>query len=269
MFFSFQFSIKNLDNSDSRPPPVTVDTRELEEQVELGSIVDGEGLMNFIRNTIRQKATDLIGLNKEIIHNDWLEFAWKTDAGSKPVLTLSHPKRYTGNGVGKIHKDLAVTMGWWKPDGVKWKLGNNLLAIPFPIPSDRSSRSTGFTDNAIFQVTGNWMTISNQFLWEFSNLNETLFRNKNLRQRPIHIYSDVGKSMIIGNQVTDLLREVRYSPPQRDADQSYFEPKITYYHDVRNINIEIVTIQVSETNGDLVSFKTNQETIVTLHFKKE
>lgn len=180
-FFSVQFSIKNLDDSTSLPSPITVNTQELKTYVEEGSIVDGEGLMNFIRNTLREKATELIGLNKEIVPEDWLEFVWKTNSGSKPVLTLGQTKRKVGRyALAKIHKDLAVTMGWLQRDGSRWKLGHNLLAIPYPIPSDRASRSTGYTGNALFQVSGDWMSLSKQFTWEFSNLNEIVFRKKNL-----------------------------------------------------------------------------------------
>ena len=268
-FFSLNFYIQDLSKSASAPTSVSVSTVELKKYVEEGSIVDGEGLMNFIRNTLRRKYAFLVALDMEHVPKDVSEFSWKTDSGSKPVIQLNNPKKLAGNGQAKIHKDFALAMGWLEKDGSAWKLGPNLVPIPYPIPDDRSSRSTGFTTNIYFQVSGNWMKLSQYYTWEFSNLNEVVFRKTNLRQRPIQIYSDVGRSMMVGNQVTDLLREVEYSPPTKDADQIYFEPKIVYYHDVRNVNIEIATIQISETDGKLVKFKAGQESIVTLHFKKK
>ena len=66
---------------------------------------------------------------------------------------------------------------------------------------------------------------------------------------------------MVGNRVTDLLREIRYKREGRGT--MHFEPLHIQYLSV----VEIIQTQVVETNGDLVKFGEGN-TIVTLHFKK-
>jgi len=76
----------------------------------------------------------------------------------------------------------------------------------------------------------------------------------------------VGGSSVVGNQVTDLLREVNLI--RRGAGVQYFEPYHIQYIPVRKDLIDIIEVQVAETTGELVTFG-DGNTIVTLHFKKE
>ena len=83
--------------------------------------------------------------------------------------------------------------------------------------------------------------------------------------RPLFIYSDVGSSGVVGNQVTDLLREVNYK--REGKGSQYFEPLHIQYIPVRKDTIDIIETQVAETSGQLARFGEGN-TIVTLHFKK-
>ena len=49
--------------------------------------------------------------------------------------------------------------------------------------------------------------------------------------------------MVTGNQVTDLLKQVPYSPEDRD-----FQPKHILYLPVRTIGMDIVEVQVAEND---------------------
>ena len=69
--------------------------------------------------------------------------------------------------------------------------------------------------------------------------------------------------MVTGNQVTDLLKHVPYSPEYRD-----FQPKHILYLPVRTTVMDIVEVQVSENEGTLVEFEAGV-TSITLHFKHE
>ena len=71
---------------------------------------------------------------------------------------------------------------------------------------------------------------------------------------------------MVGNQVTDLLREVDYK--REDRGSYYFEPTHLQYIKLRKTVIDITEIQVAETTGELVKFGKGN-TIVTLQFKKE
>ena len=86
------------------------------------------------------------------------------------------------------------------------------------------------------------------------------------RSRSLFVYSDVARSGVVGNQVTDLLREVNLI--RRGAGVQYFEPYHIQYIPVRKDLIDIIEVQVAETTGELTTFG-DGNTIVTLHFKKE
>ena len=69
----------------------------------------------------------------------------------------------------------------------------------------------------------------------------------------------------MGNQVTDLLREVNYN--REGKGSKYYEPLHIQYIQVRKEVLDIIEVQMSETTGELVRFGSG-DTIVTLHFKK-
>ena len=83
--------------------------------------------------------------------------------------------------------------------------------------------------------------------------------------RSLLVYSDVGGSAVVGNQVTDLLREVNC---RRTGDGNhYFEPLHVQYIPLRKDLLDIIETLVSETTGELPEFGEGN-TILTLHFKR-
>ena len=104
--------------------------------------------------------------------------------------------------------------------------------------------------------------------WRFTNLNVAFRSVVGDPSRSLHVYSDVAGSMMVGNRVTDLLREIHYKREGRGT--MYFEPLHIQYLPLRNEVVEIIQIQVTETSGTedkLVRFGKGN-TLVTLHFKK-
>ena len=79
----------------------------------------------------------------------------------------------------------------------------------------------------------------------------------------MYLYSNVGRSTITGNRVTDLLREVPHDPIK-----TTHEPTQIQYKPVRSNILDIVEVQLAENDGRLVDF-TSGVTSVTLHFKDE
>ena len=77
------------------------------------------------------------------------------------------------------------------------------------------------------------------------------------------MYSDAGQSMVTGNQVTDLLREIPHDPTKM-----YYEPKHIIYLPVHVEVMEIIETQLAENDGSLVNFASGVTTL-TLHFKYE
>ena len=80
---------------------------------------------------------------------------------------------------------------------------------------------------------------------------------------PLYVYSNVGQSMITGNQVTDLLRKIPHDPTKMT-----YEPRHILYLPVRSNAMDIIETQVAEVDGQLVNFSPGV-TSVTLHFKHE
>ena len=80
--------------------------------------------------------------------------------------------------------------------------------------------------------------------------------------RPVHLYCNVGESSIVGTQITNFLRDL----PYKDAPIRW-EPEHVQYHRVRGDTLEILEVEVAETNGQLMTLNPAGETQVTLHFQ--
>ena len=174
-----------------------------------------------------------------------------------------------------INTDLAVAMGWFVDKGSNnFDLGPNLIleipngAIPdqldLPSPSNTKFWNYGAVDN----LHGGWtymIQLSMTCNWKFTNVNKAFGGVVKPSKRSLFIYSDVGSSGVVGNQFTDLLREVIFR--REGKGSQYFEPLHIQYIPVRKDVLDIIETQVAETTGDLTQFGTGN-TIVTLHFKK-
>ena len=102
--------------------------------------------------------------------------------------------------------------------------------------------------------------------WRFINLNHSFRNVLGPSARSLLVYSDVDSNSVVGNQVTDLLREVDY---RREGKGSYyFEPTHLQYIKLRKEVVDIIEVQVAETTGELVEFGQGN-TIVTPQFKKD
>ena len=113
-----------------------------------------------------------------------------------------------------------------------------------------------------------WFYLSMRVSWKFTSLNMAFRSVVQEPTRSLHVYSDVGGSSMVGNRMTDLLREIKYQREGRGT--MYFEPTHIQYVPVRNQVLEIIEVQIAETVGegeDLVKFKPGYS-IVTLRFKK-
>ena len=190
-----------------------------------------------------------------------------------------------------LRTDLALEMGWFKkkdppPDKPIYALepGPNLVIEPrenkLPIPDDLKiswnedgSGSTLSIGHTYWFIQRNkdgslsdYVRLSTNVNWRFINLNHSFKNILGPSVRSLLVYSDVGSSSVVGNQVTDLLREVDYKCEGRGS--YYFEPTHPQYIKVRKDVIDIIEIQVAETTGELVEFGKGN-TILTLHFKKE
>ena len=80
------------------------------------------------------------------------------------------------------------------------------------------------------------------------------------------MYSDVGSSNVLGDQITDFIRAINF---QREGKGSYFyETTHLHYIALRKETLDISQVQIAETTGELVNFGQGITT-VTFHFKNE
>ena len=186
-------------------------------------------------------------------------FTIKTkDLGSRPKLLFN--------------QELAKKMGWIEGESVNGhtKLGPNIeqVFVDDTIPTLNINTADVFDaeGNPVFwTLHAGMMELSIYCNWRLINVNKAFEVVVGRPSRSLFVYSDVGGSGVVGNQVTDLLREVHY---QRQGKGShYYEPLHIQYIPVRKDVIDIIETQVAETTGALTEFGAGN-TIVTLHFKK-
>ena len=180
-----------------------------------------------------------------------------------------------------FHTTFAEKMGWILKDQGQWLIGPNLQMTYFnnQVPAYgladyRKTTNPNKGSPLYYQITTDRKTKAEYFWlslrvnWTLSNLNVAFRSMVKDPTRSLHIYSDVGGSSMVGNRMTDLLREIKYRREGRG--RVYFEPQHIHYLPVRNQVLDIVEVQIAETVGEgeeLVKFKPGH-TLLTLHFKK-
>ena len=254
------------------------------------SIVDGVTFMKAFLQWVRQRMTTAyLGYhgapNTERGEKTCTTFEWDGEdlvMNNRNITRYKYPLPYKDNTTIvvphlAIHHLMAEKMGWFKKnDAGNYALGPN-LAMEFrdekvPNNNDIELRNSK-NDPEYYQVNTDgagttWIWLSFSVNWRFTNLNVAFRAVVGDPTRTLHVYSDVAGSTVVGNRVTDLLREIQYKRQGRGT--LYFEPLHIQYMSLRNEVVEIIHVQVAETigrGGDLVKFG-DGHTIVTLHFKK-
>ena len=170
--------------------------------------------------------------------------------------------------VAKVYwgKQLALKMGWIvEPSPGTFRLGPDIVqefrSDTIPTPTDVLNARN---KPAFWSVDGPYFLMSMSCNWRFVHLNVRFHPTTELAPtRSLFVHCDAGTSGMVGNQVTDLLREIKYQTNKT----TYFEPQHIHDLPVRSGLMEIIETQVKETNGDPVAFAKGQ-IILTLHFKK-
>ena len=175
-----------------------------------------------------------------------------------------------------IHKDLALEMGWFVENPSQsdpqfaLNLGPNLSiklhnkTIPNTWDIKTQWTSTGHRIAALYPLTfwfvpresdrslSKYTRLSLAVNWQFSNLNYSFKHVFGPNSRTLYVYSDLGQSSVLGDQVTDFIRSVNY---KREGKGSYyFEPLHHQYIPLRKQTLDIIEVQVSEATGSLVQF---------------
>ena len=231
-----------------------LEQRRQETAIQGGRFTNDQGKHTYVK--FKWEGEDLLIDNTNVCH-----------CGNKtPVLT--------------IYTKLALKMGWLRKIDSGLVLGPNLQQefLGEQIPNMKEPPGNAWNDvnddqsNPVFwtvrSILPDYLQLSMSCHWRFTNLNTAFRAVVGEPTRSLHVYSDIAGSTVVGNRVTDLLREIQYKRQGRGT--LYFEPLHIQYMALRNEVVEIVHVQVAETigrGGDLVKFG-DGHTIVTLHFKK-
>ena len=245
-------------------------------------VVDG---VSFMKATIahleqRRQETAIQGgrfVNDQGKHT-YVKFKWEGEDLLIDNTNICHCK--TDTPALYIYTKLAIKMGWLRKISSGLILGPNLQQdfMGDQIPNMTKPVDNDWNDvnddqhNPVFwtvrSILPDHLQLSMSCGWRFTNLNVAFRSVVGDPSRSLHVYSDVAGSTVVGNRVTDLLREIHYKREGRGT--LYFEPLHIQYLPLRNEVVEIIQMQVTETSGTedkLVRFGKGN-TLVTLHFKK-
>ena len=150
----------------------------------------------------------------------------------------------------------AIKMKWveWRQYGVysekDYLLGPNLRKeFPkdrMPEPGDIPQETIGEFkqpnyEKVYFKTDENYLYLSMFVNWVFTDLNrsfdDAFGDHSHIPKRPLYVYSNAGRSVITGDKVTDLLREVPYNP-----DEIGYEPKHIQYIPLRSDVVDIIEV---------------------------
>ena len=211
----------------------------------------------------KKDGTPILGPN---IQMEYEQQKW----GSAVLYTMENGDRgVMSTGRGKI-KDII------KDGVIREKILRKQSKIPEPFDTDEvepktHAKTVPCTDR-FWRETNKKNAAENRFHlsctcnWRFTNIKRA-FTDALLDggTRSLFVYSDAGGSSVVGNRVTDLLREVKFSSDGRGSQ--YFEPIHIQYIPVRKQVLDIIEVNVAETTGELARLGKGN-TIVTLHFRR-
>ena len=189
-----------------------------------------------------------------------------------------------------INLKLALELGWFEENKREedpqfaYKLGPNLCIqlnnneIPSTTDIVSFFAAAGVAQHVVhankYWIRPRWnngnlvdyIRLSFDVSWRFINLDYAFNNVLGPSTRSLFVYSDVGASNVLGNEVTDFIREVNYE--RKGNGSYYFEPTHMQYIPLRKALLDIIQIQVAEGSGSLVQFGQGVTT-VTFHFKNE
>ena len=192
-------------------------------------------------------------------------FEWTRDGD----LVLNTEKVDYTHQVARVYwgKEFALQMGWIVEQSPgKFALGPNIVqefqsdTVPNPVDILDARNQPVF-----WSADGQYFLMSMSCNWRFVNLNAKFRPTKQFApERSLFVHCDAGTSRMVGNRVTNVLREINY---RADGTTTHFEPQHIHYLPVRSGLMGIVEPHVTETNANPVAFAKGQ-TLLTLHFKK-
>jgi len=245
-------------------------------------VTSGKSLMRYLVNSYQHRLTEYMERENESLRAPdgkkyYVVFRWEGDS-----LIIDNTDTFLNeNGNGERPKvwfsaELVKKMKWVEKTGiVDYKLSHHVIksfkddkvpAFKLDWVAQHNTHSTNFWN---IRHDGS-LQLSPYCNWRFEYLDELYDQHyggnvtvSETLRTPMYVYCNVAQSTVMGNQVTDLLREVPH-----DQNTMTFEPSHIQYLSVRSDVFDIIETQVAENDGELVKFPLGVTT-VTLHFKRD
>lgn len=231
---------------------------------------EGVDFFTLMVNILEERRFQLLEPGYKVEHEEFLPFKIKP-LGDDFELYVGQDGNETSSHLEfRVDGKMAKIMKWvmFNKDGTATSHLDHHL-IPH-LRNYQRPETTEVYGNALFQhhSNGDFVVLSRKAQWRFTQLNRIFDHVTKRHKRTLYVYSNVGASTIVGDQVVSLLREVEYNPRQGQNDHFHFEPNIIQYHDVLSSDMDILEIQITEIDNTLLDFAQGTTTVV-LHFKRE
>ena len=258
-------------------------------------ITGGKALMRYIVNRYKVSLRELVNEKEDDLTTSdgkkfYPEFRWE---GDDLILDNSDTFLDAENNKRANRERPEVVFGTKLVEAMKWitrkdstsfyKTYGNLMTEADTITKDFKKDWSMPSGVPVGERFGSWaeiwkygndgLQLSSYCNWRFINLDESYRQAfggvsetalvSAPPRGPMYLYSNVGRSTIMGNRVTDLLREIPH-----DLTKMSYEPLHVQYKPVRSNFVDIIETQLAENDGKLVDFVSGV-TSVTLHFKDE
>ena len=246
---------------------INVKLKDLKERDNFQSGVD---LFTSIAQIIDTRRLSLLDAGEKIIPEEFIPFVIKR-VGEDFEMIVGQSGNYSADGVHlSFDARMAKLMKWTyydKDDNLTQYFGIHLVP---DFTNYTRPLQTELGNAKLFQVTGNSFQLTMKAKWRFVHLNRTYENITGQCKRTVYVYTNIGKSTIVGDQIVDLLREVEYDPltSYHQYDKIHFEPKDIQYHDVMSTDMDIMEVQITETDNTPLKFGKGTTNLV-LHFKRE
>lgn len=243
---------------------------KLKDLKERNNFQSGVDLMNSIVQILDTRRLSILSAGEKIVNEEFIPFEIKTTGEDYEMLVGKSGNHNAGGVAIAFDARWAKMMEWTyydKNDNLTSYFGFHLVP---EFTNYLRPAQTELGESKLFKVTGNTLALTMKAKWRFVHLNRIYEKITGQCRRTLYVYSNIGKSTIVGDQIVDLIREVEYDPKTsyHQEDKIHFEPNIIQYHDVMSTDMDIMEVQVTETDNTPLKFGKGTTNLV-LHFKKE
>ena len=107
-----------------------------------------------------------------------------------------------------------------------------------------------FTGTELFKVSNDLVYFARRCKWTFRNLDSSFSQLVGDPKKTVLVYSNLVQSTIVGSERHPLLRKVQLE--RTGSGRSMVEPSNHEWIPVRNNQLEVIEVQLSDSNGDLI-----------------